>query len=285
MQIKKAMKLSNKTKSKFPNLIQPPCLVIVANIRGGSGKTTTALTIADLMALNGINVVPFQVDEQPQLALLLGQSVVSLLPKLGNATQARALTSPFSPLYTACQKAAESNSLVLVDVGANMVELFTRWLRDVDLQEDLAIWKMSSVLLVPAVREVAAVESAIETLSLLRPALPAAMPVFVENQRDEPFSTVKPNTELGRLLNESLPASLEGCDRVAMPAIEGDAWPSFESAGLRPLKALALSPAEVASLIHEEVADAKIMRSYIVRYLRAMHAEYNRIFALPEGGA
>ena len=164
---------------KLPDRIRPPCLVVAGNIRGGVGKTTSALTIADLLLLNGISVVPFQVDEQPQLAKLLGRSVVSLLPDLGGATQARALTSPFSPLYSACQKAAEDGGVVLVDVGANMVELFARWLRDVELQEDLTSWNMSAVLLVPAVRETAAVEGAIETLSLLRQALPAAVPVFI----------------------------------------------------------------------------------------------------------
>jgi hypothetical protein len=280
--------MSTKSKSQLSAstaLIRAPCLVVTANIRGGCGKTTTALTIADLMAMNGVEVVPFQVDEQPQLANLLGRSVVSLLPKLGDVTQARALTSPFSPLYAACQKASESGAVVLVDVGANMVELFARWLRNVELQEDLEPWKMAAVLLVPAVRETAAVEGAIETLALLRTALPAAVPVFIENQRDEAFSTVKPNAELGRLLRERLPVALEGCARITMPAIEGDAWQSFEAAGLRFLKALALSPVEVAALIQEDVAEAKIMRSYIVRYLRSMHAEYGRIFALPEGGA
>lgn len=270
--------------SAFPDPIYAPCLVIAANIRGGCGKTTTSLTVTDLMALNGITVLPFQVDEQPQLAKLLGRSVVSLLPKLGDPTQARSLTSPFSPLYAACQKASETGEVVLVDVGANMVPLIARWLRDVELQEDLGTWKMPAVLLVPAVRETAAVEGAIETLALLRAALPAAMPVFIENQRDEAFSTVKPNAELGRLLRERLPVAVEGCARITMPAIEGDAWQSFEAAGLRFLKALALSPVEVAALIQEDVADAKIMRSYVVRYLRTMHAEYGRIFDLPEGG-
>ncbi|WP_419829838.1 AAA family ATPase [Methylobacterium sp.] len=265
--------------------IKPPVLIIVANLRGGSGKTTCCITLADLLALNGIEVIAFQVDEQPQLARLLGRRVASLLPSLGDASHLRALSSPFSPLYTTCQAAAAGGGVVLVDVGANMVALLARWLRDVALQEDLDTWSMRAVLLVPAVRESAAVEGAIETLATMRRALPHAVPVFIENHRDEPFAMVKPGSDLGQLLRERLAPALDGCMRLTMPAIEGEAWATFEAAGLRFLKALALSPPEVAALIQEDVAEAKIMRSYIVRYLRAMHAELATIFDLPEGGA
>jgi len=266
-------------------LVQAPLVVFVANLRGGTGKTTTSLTFADLMALNGVEVAAFQVDEQPQLQTLLGRKVVSLLPQLGAASQPRALTSPFAPLYKACQLAAADGGVVLVDVGANMISLIARWLRDVELQEDLDAWGVRAVVLVPAVRETAAVEGAIETLATLRAALPGAVPVFLENQRDDGFDTVKSNSELGRLLRDQLPAALEGCARLTMPAIEGEAWASFEAAGLRFIKALAMSPADVAASIQEDVADAKIMRSYLVRYLRAMHAEFQKVFLLPEGGA
>lgn len=265
--------------------IRPPCLIIVANTRGGCGKTTNTITAVDLLALNGIEATVFQVDDQPQLAKLLGRRVISLMPRLGDASVARALSSPFSPLYAACQAAAASGGVVMVDVGANMVELFVRWLRDVALQEDLDAWKMAALLLVPAVREIAAVEGAIETLTDLRRVLPGAVPVFVENQRDEAFATVKPASDLGALLRERLQPALDGCQRLTMPAIEGEAWQVFEASGLRFLKVVALNPTEVAARIEEDVADAKIMRSYVVRYLRAMHAELARVLHLPEGGA
>ena len=271
------------TTSQTP--VRSPYLIVTANRRGGCGKTTTTISVVDLLALNGIEAVVFQVDDQPQLAKLLGRRVISLMPRLGDASLARALSSPFSPLYAACQAAAASGGVVVVDVGANMVELFVRWLRDVALQEDLDAWKMAAVLIVPAVREIAAVEGAIETLTDLRKVLPGAVPVFVENRRDEAFATVKPASDLGALLRERLQPALDGCVRLTMPVIEGEAWQVFEAAGLRFLKVLALSPAEVAVRIEEDVADAKIMRSYVVRYLRAMHAECAKVLHLPEGGA
>ena len=271
------------TSSQTP--VRSPYLIVTANRRGGCGKTTTTISVVDLLALNGIEAVVFQVDDQPQLAKLLGRRVISLMPRLCDASLARALSSPFSPLYAACQAAAASGGVVVVDVGANMVELFVRWLRDVALQEDLDAWKMASVVMVPAVREIAAVEGAIETLTDLRKVLPGAVPVFVENQRDEPFATVKSASDLGTLLRERLQPALDGCVRLTMPVIEGEAWQVFEAAGLRFLKVLALSPAEVAARIEEDVADAKIMRSYVVRYLRAMHAEFAKVLHLPEGGA
>lgn len=287
MRLQMELSMTAKPKLKTTSLapIKPPCLIVVANLRGGSGKTTTCITLADLYALNGIEIAAFQVDEQPQLAKLLGRRVVSLLPSLGEASHARALSSPFSPLYAACQAAAENGGVVLVDVGANMVSLLGRWLRDVSLQEDLDTWSMTGVVLVPAVRESAALEGAVETLSVLRRALPSALPVFIENQRDETFATLKPNSELGRFVQQHLAPALDGCARLSMPAIEGEAWATFEATGLRFLKALALSPSEVSALIQEDIAEAKIMRSYIVRYLRAMHAQFGTVFDLPEGGA
>ena len=46
-----------------------------------------------------------------------------------------------------------------------------------------------------------------------------------------------------------------------------------------------LTPSDVAALIQEDVADAKIMRSYLVRYLRTMQAELGRVLHLPEAGS
>ena len=280
--------MGSKAKSKSVTApVQAPCVIFVANRRGGSGKTTSALTIADVFAMGAVEVVPFQVDEQAQLANLLGRRVTSLMPQLGavdhGPSARRALSSPFAPLYSACEEAAAAGGVVLCDLGANMVDLFARWLRDVELQEDLDTWEMRAVIVVPAVREAAAVSGGIEALAALQHELPQALPVWVENQRDGPYATVLPSTELGRMLREELPPALEGCLRLTMPAIEGDAWSTFEAAGVRFLKVLALSPQEIAALTHESVADAKIMRSFVARYLRAMDIEYRKAFDLPKG--
>jgi hypothetical protein len=278
--------MSSRAKSKSAAApVQAPCVIFSANRRGGSGKTTSALTIADVFAMGAIEVVPFQVDEQPQLANLLGRRVTSLMPQLGSVDHSpsamRVLSTPFAPFYSACREAAATNSVVLCDLGANMVDLFARWLHDVELQEDLDTWGMRAVIVVPAVREAAAVSGGIAALAALRRALPQALSVCVENQRDGAYATVLPSTELGRLLRDELPPTLEGCLRLTMPAIEGDAWSTFEAAGLRFLKVLALSPEEIAALTHESVADAKIMRSFVARYLRAMDIEYRKAFDLP----
>lgn len=280
--------MSSKPKSKSHTApVQPPCVIFAANRRGGSGKTTSALTVADVFAMGGIDLVPFQVDEQPQLANLLGRRVTSLMPQLGSVEHGpsakRALSTPFAPFYTACQEAAAAGNVVLCDLGANMVDLFARWLHDVELQEDLNTWKMQAVIIVPAVREAAAVSGGIAALAALRRELPQAVPVWIENQRDGAYATVLPSTDLGRLLRDELPPALEGCLRLTMPAIEGDAWATFEAAGVRFLKVLALSPEAIAALTHESVADAKIMRSFVARYLRAMDGEFRKVFDVPRG--
>jgi hypothetical protein len=257
--------------------VRPPCLIVVANVRGGCGKTTVALTVADTLALAGYPVQPFQVDEQPQLARLMGQEVTSLLPDLGQVgNNPRALTAPFAPLYDACMAAPETGSAVLVDVGANMVSALARWLKDVALQEDLSAWGMTALILVPAVCDTAAVKGAIETLGLIRPVLPGAVPVFIENQRDKPFEETRPGSDIYQVLLSELPFALDGCHALAMPEIQGDAWQVFEQAGIRFTKAVGLAPGELATHLGESIAETKIMQSHIARYLVTMRRELAR---------
>jgi hypothetical protein len=263
-----------KKPKQFQATVRPPCLILVANIRGGCGKTTVALTVADTLALAGHAVRPFQVDDQPQLARLMGQEVTSLLPDLGEVgTNPRALTAPFAPLYDACMAAPETGTTILVDVGANMVSALAQWLKDVALQEDLSAWGMTALILVPAVFDTAAVKGAIETLTRLRWVLPAAVPVFIENQRDKPFHAARPGTDIYQVLESELPPALIGCEALVMPEIQADAWQIFERAGIRFAKAVALAPGELATHLGECIAETKIMQSHVARYLVTMRRE------------
>ncbi|PJI54239.1 hypothetical protein CTI14_17850 [Methylobacterium radiotolerans] len=260
-----------------PASIAPrPQFVTVASGKGGVGKSTLATLIADLWTLAGRPYRPFQVDDQRRLGAMLGARVATIVPDYEAAMRApRALTGPFAPLYDACAEAPRTEACVLLDVGANRVELTALWARKAELQEDLAAWGMSAVVLVPAPIESEALRQAAATIRAFAQALPQASIVFVENQRDGRLSELKPRSDAALVWRSELAPLLDGPGRHhrVMPLIEADAWSAYENHALRFIKAMSLAPIEAAALLGEEVSEAKIMRSAVTAFVRTMRAE------------
>ncbi len=260
----------------FITAIARPQLVVVASGKGGVGKSTLATLVADLWTLAGQAYRPFQVDDQRRLGAMLGARVATIVPDYEAAMRApRALTGPFSPLYDACAETSQTAACVLLDVGANRVELTALWARKAELQEDLTAWGMSAVVLVPAPVESEALRQAAVTIRAFAAALPEANIVFVENQRDGRLSELKPRSEAAVVWRSELAPLLggEGRHHSVMPLIEADAWSAYENHALRFIKAMSLAPVEAAALLGEEVSEAKIMRSAVTAFVRTMRAE------------
>lgn len=265
-------------------------LAIMASGKGGVGKSTLATLVADLWTLAGHACRPFQVDDQRRLGTMLGARVATIVPDFEAAMrEPRALTSPFAPLYNACAAAAAARSSVLLDVGANRVELTALWARRAELQEDLTSWGLPAVVVVPAVVEGEALRQAAGTMRAFAEALPEATIVFVENQRDGRLVDLKPRSEAAAIWRGEIEPLLErpSRHRLTMPLIEADAWGAYENHGLRFTKAMSMPPAEAAALLGEEVSEAKIMRSAVVAFVRAMRAELATVLptVLPRGDA
>ncbi|MFL1873613.1 hypothetical protein ACIKT0_00010 [Hansschlegelia beijingensis] len=263
-----------------PSATSGPELVIVGSGKGGVGKSTLATTVADLWTLAGQPFRPFQVDDQQRLGAMLGSRVATILPDLEAVMRTpRALTNPFASLYNACAGAAQSKSCVLLDVGANRTELTAMWARMAELDEDLAVWRISAVVLVPAVIESEALRQAADTIRLFGEALPGARIAFVENQRDGRLTDLKPRSEAATVWRDALQPMLEapGRSHLVMQLIGADAWSSYENHSLRFIKAMSLPPIEAAALLGEEVSEAKIMRSAVTAYMRAMRIELARV--------
>lgn len=66
-------------------LIKPPFVALIANDKGGVGKSTFTLALIDLLILNGVTVQVIQVDEQERLSTLLGTQVQRVVPHLDDA--------------------------------------------------------------------------------------------------------------------------------------------------------------------------------------------------------
>ncbi len=254
--------------------------VILANAKGGVGKTTLATLIADLWTMTGQAYRAFQVDDQRRLEAMLGAQVGTIVPDFEAAMrQPRALTGPFAPVYTALSEAAGTDRKILLEAGANRVELTALWTRKTELQEDLTAWGVRSVVMVPATVEAEALRQAAVALRTFGEALPEASLVFVENQRDGRLADLKPRSEAALVWREVLAPLLSepGRHHLVMPLIEADAWSAYEDHGLRFIKAMSMAPSEAARLLGEDVSEAKIMRSAVTAFVRAMRVELARV--------
>lgn len=265
------------------SIIRPPFVVIVANQKGGVGKTLLACTLIDNLALAGIPCTVVQIDDQQRLSSLIGAQVVTILPDLQEARRnPRALMAVFARIYTACEVVAKSGGVVVIDVGANQFAFLCAWLQAVDLDEDLRAWRLPLLLLVPGVAEPEALRQAAATLAAGVRALPSAKRVFVENRRNGAIADLSPHSEAAAIVKSELAPALKGVARITMPLIEGDSWQPFENASVRFIKAIAMLPQEAAALIGEDVANAKVMRSDVARFFKAMQAEFGRLVALSQ---
>ena len=57
--------------------------IVVANEKGGVGKSTLALAITDKLTIAGYSPVVIQIDRQKRLSAALGQDVITTIRGLG----------------------------------------------------------------------------------------------------------------------------------------------------------------------------------------------------------
>lgn len=267
-------------------LIKPPFVALIANDKGGVGKSTFTLTLVDLLILNGFTVHVIQVDEQERLSTLLGTQVQRVVPHLEDARRdPKALMAAYAPIYHACTEAVKSNSVLAVEVGANQLPGLAAWLKAVDLDEDLRKWGLPVVAFAVAPGEIEAVRKAAAALGTFREVLPWAQRVLVENrygQRTIKDLAARQDTAL--IVRRELLPVLKGTQRLMMPAVEADSWAACESAGIRFIKAIAMKPEELALRLGEDVANVKVMRGDLARFFKAMHVQLSQVFELSKGG-
>ena len=85
--------------------------IVVANEKGGVGKSTLALAITDKLAITGYSPVVIQIDRQKRLSAALGQDVITIAsdPKAARADPGKELAR-FSPVLDAVTR-ADVNSI------------------------------------------------------------------------------------------------------------------------------------------------------------------------------
>lgn len=264
----------------------PPMAVITASKKGGTGKTMLAATVADLFAVNGYALAVFQADDKMRLATMLGTNVVGLRPDPDRVLDDPALIRrAFTPFYSACTQASATKTSVLLDVGADEVENVANYLNDVEIEDDLATWKLPLIVMVPTLSEADSINSAAVTIARFRKAVPSAHIVLVENNFGRgPLDSLPASGPAREEFEKHLKPLLAGVTRMSMPAIVTDFWKPYEDRGIRFLKAIAMDKEEGAKRLAMEIGDVKIARRAVTLYFTAMHAELSRIIVLPRGG-
>lgn len=253
-------------------------IIIVANEKGGVGKSLTALALIDRLSLDGHNPAVIQIDRQRRLANALGGDILTIesdakASRLDPALEIRR----FSPLLEKIEISA-SNNPIIVDVGAGEVARFAAWAALVDLEEELNDWQLKCHLVIPFLAEAEAIRQAAWTAERLRAAIPRAVLYFAENRRDGSVAQLHPSSAAAGAITEHLESWYSEAQRLAIPAIPSGSWRCFEAANCRLIDIVDMSTVDAMRLTGLPRAEAKIVRGDVTQWLVTVFDEFDRTF-------
>lgn len=256
---------------------------IIANEKGGVGKSTTALALIDWLTLNSQPPTIIQVDRQKRLENSIGKDVLTIDSDPKAARLAPELeTRRFSPMLEKIEVSAR-RAPVIIDIGAGEVERFTTWAALVDLEEEFMEWQLSCHLIVPFLAESEAIRQAAWSLDRLRSAIPQSTVYLVENQRDGKISTLHPNSSATQAFEEFLTSWKNQSTNLTFPAIPGNSWRWFETTDCRFIDVVEMSTTETINRTGLPRAEAKITRGDVSQWLVNIFDEFDRAFGVDKG--
>lgn len=262
-----------------------PRLIIVANEKGGQGKSLASLAVADHAYLHNTSLGVAQIDTQHRLAHALGRSVVTIAPVAKDARRDPAAEArSFTPLYTMIEKAAGRGASVLIDTGANQAARLGHWSGLVDLAEDLAHWKIATTVIVPYVAEAEGMRQAAQTANLLLDRIPQARLVLVENERDGQFGQLHPSSDAASVHRTMITPLKAQATTLRMPAIEAGSWRPFEAARCRFVQVAQMPVEKVMTVTGLPRPEAKIVRGDVAGWTATFFEELDRVLPWSKGG-
>jgi len=217
---------------------------IVANTKGGVGKTTLAVALHGLLERRGLSFSCVDADGRNKLRSIIGDGVTALQ---AGATAEELRENP-DVAYRYWDKIGQAMMAgnALVDLGANVDSHVWAWAGKANLAKYLNQKSVLVRVLVPTTAEPASVAGAIDTLTAVGTVFPSADRTLVLNGAAGGFEAYENTPEL-----ESLKAmQAEGQLKIVeMPRCHSGIWRDFEKALISPWRAVEMPPEAVADVL------------------------------------
>ncbi len=233
--------------------IEPrPLIAIVANQRGGVGKTTIATAIGETLISRGAGVGYIEIESSARLSMIYGDVVHRVQPpSLQEAAEdaSRALAT----YDEITDRTAEGN--VIIDIGANEIASFAEWASLSDFSSDVIDRGHRLLLVAVTTAEREAMAGALDVLHDKAKAFPGAERFLVLN--GPPRASFEDWIDLQRVEDD-------GIRILAVPRCLSDMWRIVD--GKRPMrlaKALKLTRMDLeADYGMTRAMSARAVRSY-----------------------
>lgn len=272
------------TRSPRPNRPPPallPAVIIIAQDKGGEGKSLTALALADRARLSGVPTGIVQVDDQGRLPLLLGPEVVTI--KI-DPRQARrdpsAEQRAFTPLYETIERTSAAGGLTIVEFGANMASRGALWAGMIDLDEELREMGATPIIFSPIGATAESMRLGARAAKAFLDKLPDAHLALVENERDGLIERLHPASDAAAAYRDEILPMRSRARTLRMPLIEGASWRVFEAAGVRPVDVVAMPVTDIMALTGLPKPEAKIARGDIAAWMSVICDELDKLIRL-----
>lgn len=257
-----------------------PTVAIVAQDKGGDGKSLTAHALAERGRVAGVGTGIVEVDSQGRSLGVLGPDVVtiSIDPKVMRRDPSAALRA-LTPLYAVIETTCKAGGLTVVEFGANEAQRGAMWAAMVDLQDEIEAFGAQCLVLTPFTRQAESMRRGASAAKSFLDAIPKAQLVLIENERDGVVADLHPSSDAASTYRNCIAPLMTQGTTIRMPKIEADSWSPFESAGVRFMDAVMMPVEEVMTLTGLPRPEAKIIRGDVAAWCSVMFREFDKIIA------
>jgi hypothetical protein len=249
--------------------------VWILNSKGGVGKTTLSVAVADLMDLAGRTPRFLEIDSRKRLSSFIGQEKVLSFEGAPPIAEIRKNPNLVLGHYDPIVEAIEAGDSLL-DLGANEDPAFLEYCRLSRLDEDLVDEGVRVIALVPTVAENESVRGALEALHNLHEAMPSAERVLVLNARD--------GENFDRYFSPKQILEMEGSRirMIEMQRIVSEGWEDFQRERLRFLNVVGMESEEIQRRFGFARPKAKRARGDVAAWFEAMRRSMTGILPAAE---
>jgi len=255
-------------------------VVFTTGNKGGVGKTTVTQGVLDTLLLNSIPYFVAQVDRQDRLAQMNQVEVLTILSDPEVTTiDPESEFRRFGPLMDLIIGAAGQGTAV-IDLGANELDRFCAWAKLSDLDGAIGDTNQNVVALVVFNAEEQSIVESRKSIEAILDALSLAQVVLVENQRFGRISDLAPGSDIAVAYERELGPFVKRYPKVTVPAVRGNSYQRFEHRRLSFGAVAVMSPAQIMGITGLGMADARIARGDIAKWLEVVSDQFEHLLGL-----